>query len=336
MQIVRNDITRMEVDAVVNASNVRLKKGGGVSGAIFAAAGEAILQEECDAIGGCRHGEAVLTSGFGLPSRFIIHTVGPVWKGGCSGEEEQLRSCYTSSLTLALEKGCRSVAFPLISSGIYGYPKDKALQAAVSAIGEFLMEHEMEVYLVVYDRKAFAISEKLFAEVKKYIDDNYVDENYFIRREREADRIEYLSNSERSGSYEFQMPAAFGRRRKLEDVIGHLDETFSESVLRLIDEKGMEDVETYKRANLDRKLFSKIRSSKDYQPNKKTALSLSIALGLNLDETKDLLGKAGFALSRSNKFDVVVEYFISQGRFDIFEINEALFEFVEDSLASHK
>lgn len=327
MQIVRNDITKMEVDAVVNASNIRLKKGGGVSGAIFAAAGARELQAECDAIGGCSPGGAVVTSGFGLPARYIIHTAGPVWEGGDKGEDAILRNCYTSSLNLALEKGCGSVAFPLISSGVYGYPKDKALQAAISAIGEFIMDHEMEVYLVVYDSKAFALSSKLFTEVRKYIDDNYVDENYFSRRE-------YFSNCD--SSPEIGMPLAFMRKRKLEDVVGELGETFSESVLRLIDEKGMTDVDAYKSANMDRKLFSKIRSSKDYQPNKKTALSLAIALELNLDETKDLLGKAGYALSRSSKFDVVVEYFISQGRFDIFEINEALFEFVEDSLASHK
>jgi len=332
MQIVRNDITKMDVDAVVNASNTLLKKGGGVSGAIFAAAGARELQAECDALGGCSPGGAVITSGFGLPARYIIHTAGPVWEGGDKGEDVILRNCYTSSLNLALENGCGSVAFPLISSGIYGYPKDKALQAAISAIGEFLMDHEMEVYLVVYDRKAFALSSKLFAEVRKYIDDNYVDENYFSRRDREEERLQIISNFSTCD----EMPLAFMRKRNLEDVVGQLDETFSESVLRLIDEKGMTDVDAYKSANMDRKLFSKIRSSKEYKPNKKTALSLAIALELNLDETKDLLGKAGYALSRSSKFDVVVEYFISQGRFDIFEINEALFEFVEDSLASHK
>lgn len=337
MQIVRNDITKMKVDAVVNASNTWLRKGGGVSGAIFAAAGAAELQAECDAIGGCRPGGAVITSGFCLPARYVIHTVGPVWDGGGKGEEQVLRSCYTSSLNLAFGKGCRSVAFPLISSGIYGYPKDKALQAAISAIGGFLLEHELDVYLVVYDRKAFAISEKLFAEVKRYIDDNYVDEHYLSRREREEQRFEILNNfSTFDKCTDAEMPPAYKRRRKLEDIVGHLDETFSESVLRLIDEKGMTDVEAYKRANLDRKLFSKIRSSKDYKPNKKTALSLAISLELNLDETRDLLGKAGYALSRSSRFDVVVEYFVSQGRFDIYEINEALFEFVEDTLAIHK
>ncbi|MBP1744998.1 MAG: hypothetical protein H6Q58_1976 [Firmicutes bacterium] len=344
MEIIRNDITKMEVDAVVNASNTELKMGGGVCGAVFAAAGAEALKAECESIGGCVVGEAVITSGFGLPARYIIHTVGPVWRGGGCREEELLQSCYRKALSLAAENGCKSVAFPLIASGIYGYPKDRALQGAIAAVSEFLMEHEMKVYLVVYDRKAFELSEKLFSSVKKYIDDNYVDEH--LERRRRSDRgnvslnrfIECDSSQFEISDICFDAETAPPKlkKRRLEDVLAQMDETFSDSLLRLIDEKGMTDVETYKRANIDRKLFSKIRSSNDYKPNKKTALSLAISLGLNLDETHDLLAKAGFALSHSSRFDLIVEYFIQEGSCNIFEVNEALFKFVEDTLSSHK
>lgn len=331
MEIVRNDITRMKVDAVVCASNTELKMGGGVSGAIFAAAGAEKLKAECGRIGGCGIGEAVITKGFGLPARYIIHTAGPVWMGGGCGEEELLRSCYTSSLSIALKNGCRSIAFPLIASGIYGYPKDKALQAAISAIGGFLMEHELEVYLVVYDRKAFALSEKLFTAVTRYIDDNYVDERFESRRSREA---EYIQSNFNCCEYEIAAPEL--KKRSLEDLVEQLDETFSESVLRLIDEKGMTDVEVYKKANIDRKLFSKLRSAKEYKPSKNTALALAVALGLNLDETRDLLGRAGFALSHSSKSDIIVEFFIREGCYNVFELNETLFAFDQELLGLHK
>jgi O-acetyl-ADP-ribose deacetylase len=337
MEIIRNDITKMDVDAIVNASNTELKMGGGVSGAIFAAAGAEALKAECESIGGCGVGEAVITSGCSLPARFVIHTAGPVWMGGDCGEEELLRSCYTSSLSLAVENGCRSIAFPLIASGIYGYPKDKALQAAISAIGGFLMEHELDVYLVVYDQKAFKLSEKLFAAVKKYIDDNYVDDRIDRRRSGEDSIFECMQYRIESNScIDMKEAAPKLKRRSLEDLLSQTSETFSVALLRLIDEKGMTDAETYKRANLDRKLFSKIRSGKGYHPSKNTAIALAVALRLNLDETRDLLGKAGFALSRSSRFDLIVEYFIQEGNYNIFEIDETLFKFMQGTLSSHK
>jgi len=343
MEIIRNDITKMNVDAIVNASNTELKMGGGVSGAIFAAAGAEALKAECERIGGCGVGEAVITSGCGLPAKFIIHTAGPIWRGGSFHEEELLRSCYRKALSLAVKNGCKSVAFPLIASGIYRYPKDRALQGAIAAVSEFLMDHEMKVYLVVYDRNAFALSEKLFSSVEKYIDDNYVDEHLKSRRSdegRNARGNEFLEcYNKQIQISEFINPDMAPpklKKRKLEDVLEQIDDTFSVSLLRLIDEKGMTDVDTYKNANIDRKLFSKIRNGKGYNPNKKTALSLAIALGLNLDETQDLLAKAGFALSHSSRFDIIVEYFIQQGSYNIFEINETLFKFLEDTLSPHK
>jgi len=347
LKIVRNDICEMKVDAIVNASNSALKMGGGVCGAIFSAAGAEKLQSECDRIGRCNVGEAVITRGYDLPAKYVIHTVGPVWQGGGRNEAELLYRCYINSLQLALEHKLKSIAFPLISSGIYGYPKDQALRIAISAIGEFLLNHEMTVCLVVFDKKAFQLSEKIFTAIEKYIDDHYVEEHLERdrrRRHRQALEIKRLQADSKFSETEedvdnrlleenilsynvFESAPAPEAKRSLEDVLGQLDESFSEMLLRLIDEKGMTDVETYQRANIDRKLFSKIRSRKDYKPKKVTAIAFAIALRLNLDETRDLLGKAGYALSHSSKFDLIIEYFIREGNYNINEINEALFAF---------
>lgn len=334
LQIVRNDITKMDVDAIVNAANPALRMGGGVCGEIFAAAGARELQEECDRIGYCPVGDAVATRGYGLKARHIIHTVGPTWQGGDRGEDEALRSCYAASLALAQRLRCASIAFPLVSSGIYGYPKDRALRIAVSAIGEYLAGHEMQVYLVVFDRSSFQISERLFSSIEQFIDENYVDEQMQHSLQRRLGYKEAL----RSESMSMPVPSAAPqslqapRKRSLEDVVNQLEESFSSRLLRLIDERGLTDVQVYKKANLDRKLFSKIRSAKGYNPGKRTALALAIALELNWDETIDLLAKAGWAMSRSNKFDVILEYFIAEGVYDIHEINEALFAFDQELL----
>jgi O-acetyl-ADP-ribose deacetylase (regulator of RNase III) len=331
----------MKIDAVVNAANMTLKMGGGVCGAIFSAAGDERLKEECDSIGKCYVGEAVITSGYSLPAKYIIHTVGPIWDGGDSGEANSLYNCYINSLKLALQYKCKSIAFPLISSGIYGYPKDKALRIAISAIGEFLLKQEMMVYLVVYDKKSFVLSEKLFFAIEKYIDDNYVEEHSFSERLRNIEPYEnhqYENNEyENNEFYDIQEGSIecevctpvlpIKGKRCLEDIINQLDESFSQMLLRLIDEKGMTDVETYKKANIDRKLFSKIRSAKGYNPSKVTSIAFAIAIRLSLDETRDLLNKAGYTLSHSNKFDVIIEYFIEEGNYDIYEINKALFDF---------
>ena len=327
LQIIRNDITKMDVDVIVNAANSALKMGGGVCGAIFKAAGAKELQAECDSIGGCETGNAVITKGYKLPARHIIHTVGPVWHGGKNDEEKLLRSCYIKSLNLAKEYELESIAFPLISSGIYGYPKGEAFKVAVTAIQDFLLENEMMVYLIVFDKAAVEISEKLYTSIEKYIDDKYVDEKTESREFR-------LLNEEADIYYSVSAPkmSKASKDKSLEDIVSQLDETFSEMLLRLIDEKEMTDVETYKKANIDRKLFSKIRIDKFYRPRKATALALCIALELNLDQTKDLLARAGYALSRSSKFDIIVEYFIERGIYNIFEINEALFAFEENLL----
>ncbi len=337
LTIVRNDITKMMVDAIVNAANNSLLGGGGVDGSIHRAAGPELLSE-CRLLGGCATGDAKITRGYRLPSRYVIHTVGPVWQGGTEGEHESLVSCYRKSLALAREHGCESVAFPLISSGAYRYPKDQALRVAIDTIGEFLLEHDMTVYLVIFDRSSFQISSKLFADIAEYIDDHYVDEREMLRLARlEADFLRGNSssgfpayNSAPSANIEVKhcaMPSQLP-----EDLLLKLDAGFSATLLELIDRTGKKDSEIYKKANVDRKLFSKIRNNPDYKPSKTTAVALAIALELDLKETKDLISRAGFALSHSSKFDVIIEYFIENKNYNIFEINEALFAFDQSLL----
>ena len=337
LQIVRNDITKMEVDAIVNAANSSLLGGGGVDGCIHRAAGPELLAE-CRKLGGCETGNAKITKGYRLPCKYVIHTVGPRWRLGLHGEREQLVSCYRTSLLLAKEKGCQSVAFPLISSGIYGYPKDKALRVAIDTIGEFLLHNDMMVYLVIFDRNAYHISRKLFAKINSYIDDRYVKEHtdlYSERMQRAAEYEEAVPAQAHAAPQApgFSMPVT-GKSLSLEEAISQMDESFSEMLLRKIDEKGMTDAQCYKKANIDRKLFSKIRGDKLYKPSKPTAIAFAVALELTLDETKDMLMKAGFSLSHSNKFDIIIEYFIERGNYNVFEINEALFAFDQSLLGA--
>ena len=334
--IVRNDITKMPVDAIVNAAKESLLGGGGVDGCIHRAAGPELLAE-CRTLGGCKTGDAKITNAYHLPCQYVIHTVGPVWNGGSHGEREQLISCYRTSLMLAKEHNCETVAFPLISSGIFGYPKDQALRVAVDTIGEFLLHNDMTVYLVIFDRKAYQISGKLFADIASYIDDRYVDEHTDSRSERlrrmSAFRMEEPMPCESSVCDEAiekltaPMAVSSEKAATLDDALGQIDESFSEMLLRKIDERGMTDAQCYKKANIDRKLFSKIRSDKSYKPSKPTVIAFAIALELPLVEMKDMLMKAGFALSHSNKFDIIVEYFVERGNYNVFEINEALFAF---------
>lgn len=334
LQIIRQDITKMDVDAIVNAANRSLLGGGGVDGCIHRVAGPELLKE-CEKLGGCNTGDAKITKAYNLPCKYVIHAVGPRYEDGNHNEEKLLRSCYSTSLNLAKENKCETVAFPLISSGIYGYPKAEVLKVAIDEISEFLLSNDMTVYIVIFDKNAYKISEKLFADIEEYIDDNYVDEHALMypemRRMNRSDDIEYCASIS-MGVDACLEEASF--KASLEDIIDQIDESFAEMLLRKIDEKGMKDSECYKKANIDRKLFSKIRSDMNYKPSKPTALAFAIALELSLDETKDMLMKAGFALSHSNKFDLIIEYFISNGNYNIFEINEALFAFDQNLLGA--
>ncbi len=329
LQIVRNDITKMTVDAIVNAANSSLLGGGGVDGCIHRAAGEGLLAE-CRTLGGCESGNAKITGAYNLLCKYVIHTVGPIYEDGNHGEKALLESCYKKSLELAKEHNCESVAFPLISSGIYGYPKDEALKVAIDVISDFLLENEMTVYIVIFDKKAYQIGEKLFSDIAEYIDDRYVDEHTAFRREsmRLNMPMQSVMAMDMCECYSASVPKALS----LEDAVNQIDESFSQMLLRKIDEKGMTDAQCYKKANIDRKLFSKIRGDVHYKPSKPTATAFAIALELTLPETEDMLKKAGFALSHSNKFDIIIEYFITEGNYNIFEINEALFAFDQSLL----
>ena len=423
--IVRNDITKVYADAIVNTANPKPVYAGGTDAAVYAAAGAEALLKERLKIGDIAVGHAAVTPAFALNAKYIIHTVGPEWTGGDNGEKEAVKSCYESSLKLAKELGCESIAFPLIATGVYGFPKDEALKIAVSVFSEYLLQEDMEITLVVFDRESFVLSDKVFSDVDEYIDDNYVcealeDEYEADRREKDApsvrqdimeapkaafmasedsskgrinnlfgvlgrlgrkkesfpwsdadvsylsedaaacevaaeplaedkapsalkeaecspapvaDRIRESAARQKSPSEAYcgnAMPEStvgkLGKARSLDDLMANVSETWQQSLFRLIDEKGYTDTEVYKRANVDRKLFSKIRSNADYQPKKITAVAFALALNLNLDETKDLIGRAGYALSPSSRFDLIIEYFIENGVYDTYTINLALFE----------
>ena len=390
-QIVRNDITKITADAIVNTANPEPTFMAGTDSAIYLAAGAEELLAERAKIGPIAEGEVAVTPAFKLDAKYIFHTVGPVWNGGGEGEKETVRKCYLNCLKKTSELGIESIAFPLISTGVYGFPKAEALLIATSVFSEFLADHELDITLVVFDNESFTLSGKIFAGVNEYIDENYAaekiteeygftgaaaygagfgaaasgdvfgsaaeevceDKETALIEEREKEREERrnrrknLLHSVRDytgleargkgaaavpAASMAQMEAASKPQRSLDDVVKNVSETWSQSLLRLITEKGYTDTEVYKRANADRKLFSKIRSNKDYQPKKATALAFALALKLNIDETKDLLGRAGYALSKSSITDLIVEYFIENQVYDIMTINLALYEHDEPLL----
>ena len=359
IQIIRQDITKLKTDAIVNPSNEDLVPGGGVDEAIHAAAGSR-LADACAELSGCELGQAKITPAFDLPCKYVIHTVGPIWHGGYAGERALLESCYTKALMLAKKHKCKSVAFPLISSGAYGYPKDRVLRVAMDCISEFLYDNEMTVYIVVYDRDSHRLSEELYHDVISYIDDHYSEDDFAVPpmhfamsapispkqeremvlrnrrrkwKEPEEDLSEYDSMAPCASCESFAPSEQVGhsvceeKSQSLEDALRAMDKGFAETLFDYIDAKGMDDVDCYKRANIDRKTFSRIKCSKTYKPSKVTVLSFAIALRLNLEETDHLLNTVGMSLSRSSKFDVIVEYFIRNEKYDINEINETLFAF---------
>lgn len=331
--VIRRDITKAETDAVVNAANTSLLGGGGVDGAIHKAAGPNLLKE-CQRIGGCPVGEARVTHGYQMPCKYIIHTVGPIWREGGKEKEEQLYSCYKNSLNLAEIKGCKSVAFPLISAGAYGCPKEKAISIAQKAIRDYLSNHDMDVYLVLFDKSAVNVSQKLKLEVQSYIDDKYSEEHYPSEEEKQRARI----NAPSTRTYEPEKDERkfFCITIGKEELLKHIenpDFSFSEKLFQLIDERGMTDPEVYMRANVSKQVFSKIRRS-GYHPKKNTILALAVALKLSLEETNDLLSYAGYTLSRCDKGDLIVSYYIEHKIFDVDEINVMLLEFDQTLLGS--
>lgn len=331
-EIVRNDITNMAVDAIVNTANPKPAIGSGTDAGIHAKAGPALLEAR-KKIGNIPVGSSAITPGYGLDAKYVIHTVGPVWQGGGHQEENLLRQCYDSALNLALENNCESIAFPLISTGNYGFPKDRALQIAICAFSAFLLEHEMQIYLVVFHKDAFRLSEKLFNRVASYIDENYVQAKEtaeygadFNRCNRSAYRRRRDREVRESVVLEEPLPRA-PKAMSLEDMLKQADAGFTETLLKLIDQTGKKDSEIYKKANISKQHFSKIRNNPNYKPTKPTAIALALALELDLDATRDLIGRAGYALTNSSKFDLIIRYFIEQGNYNVVEINIALYEF---------
>lgn len=334
-EIVRNDITNMRVDAIVNTANPYPVIGSGTDSMVHAKAGHELLQAR-ERIGHIACGCAAITPAFRLNARYVIHTVGPVWRGGSCDEEAKLYACYQSSLKLAWENQCKSIAFPLISTGNYGFPKDKALQIAIAAFSAFLLEHEMQIHLVVFDRTAYKLSEKLFHSVESYIDEHFVDQcEKAVAAENRRHFSRDMKRSNRAGMREtMSAPMAVPMECSLEERLKEVDAGFSEALLKLIDQTGKKDSEIYKKACISKQLFSKIRNNPHYQPTKPTAIALALALELDLNATDDLIGRAGFTLSRSSKFDLIIRYFIEHRQFNVVEINVALYEFDQPLLGS--
>ena len=332
-EIVRNDITRMKADAIVNTANPQPVIGAGTDSAIHKAAGPQLLALR-KVVGDIAPGSAAVTEACNLHAKFVIHAVSPSWQGGDHGEAELLRRTYDSALALAQEKQCRSVAFPLMAAGSYGFPRPLALKIAVQACSDFLLEHEMKIWLVVFHKEAFQLSQQLMSDVRSYIDQHYVDEQNQVEYRCMASscvmdqrRAPRLRNT--VGAAPTLVPKA-----SLEDLLEQPCETFTQAMLRRIQEQDWTEPEVYKRVHMDHKTFNKIRNNPQHQPSKRTALQLVVALQLTLQEAEDLLEKAGYALSPSNKFDVVISYFLERGNYDIGEIDTALFEFTDKTLSN--
>ena len=338
LQIIRQDITKMRVDAIVNTTNEEMIGYSGVDLAIHTIAG-AELDTECAKLAPLGLGQAKLSGAYGLPCKYVIHTSGPVWRGGLVGESIILRSCYIESLKLAVKSGCRSIAFPLISSGVYGYPKDQVLKFAIQTITEFLFAHELTVYLCVFDKESYSFSQKLFSDIQEFINDEYVDEHdedFYEAFDGSIDEMPMAKCIQAPMCADAMMPrkreTSSAAGKSLREYMKQMDRSFQEMLFDLIDESGMTDVECYKKANVDKRTFSKIKSNKDYKPSKQTVIAFAISLQLDMDTTQELLATAGFTLSRSKVFDKIIRYFIHNGNYDIFEINEALFEFDQQLL----
>ena len=384
-KIIRNDITKMKTDAVVNTANEYPEVGPGCDRAVYEAAGyDQLLAYRKEHIGFVKQGEAFITPGFDLPAKYIIHAVSPLFVDGSSGEEELLRSCYRKSLALAKENGIRSIAFPLISTGSFGYPKEEGMRIAVDEIHAFLLTSKMLVYLVVFDEKATRMGRNLYPDLEAYIDHNYVEkkrkEEYerpwypdaaagnlpresapaesaradsaradntparkpgrrgflqsVIGRKKDAGTVEAFNELSVAEAFPQAPTASFmsddsaieEMERKLSERMKHMADTFPEYLLYLISQKGMENSEVYKRAIVDKKVFSKIKNNPNYHPQKLTALCLCIGAKLNLDESKDLLARAGYALSPCDKTDIIFSYFIENKIYDMIELDIQLEE----------
>lgn len=331
-QIIRNDITKVKADIIVNTANPTPMIGSGTDSAIYNAAGADELLEERKKIGNIKPGETAVTPSFGLSAKYIIHTVGPAWEDGNHGEKDILRSCYEKSLKLAAELNAQSIAFPLIATGVYGFPKDEALDIALSAIGKFLLIHEMTVILVVFGRESFVLSEQLVGSIDAYLDEHQIQmlesEEYKHGRDYEIFRRRRAAQQYHAGNMPSDSAASSPAAVKpLDQILKDTGDTFQQRLFKLIDASGMDDVTVYKKANIDRKVFSSIKCKPNYKPSKKTAIAFAIALQLDWQTMTELLQCAGIALSPSDPFDLIITYCTQNSIYDIFEINAILFKY---------
>ncbi len=341
--IVRNDITNMQVDAVVNAASCLPRVNAGVDSAIHKKAGPSLLEAR-KKVGYLQPGTAAITPAFDLDAEYVIHAATPTWIDGLHGEAETLRAAYDRSLALAAENRCDSVAFPLLAAGNHGFPESRALQIAVEAFSAFLMEHDMQIYLVVFSRESVKLSEKLVHHVRCYIDENYVAaveaETYGGPDERDRRARRWARRVMETQDACMPAPCApmscenAAAGRSLDDYLREKDAGFTETLLALIRKKGLKNSQVYKKANISKQHFSKIINDPNARPSKQTAIALALALELDLDATRDLIGRAGFALTNSSTFDLIIRYFIEHRQFNVIEINIALYEFDQSLLGA--
>ncbi len=327
LKIIRNDITKMSTDAIVNTANNQVMVGTGCDRAVYEATGyDKLLSYRAEQIGRVEEGEVFITPGFDLPAKFIIHAVSPRFKGGDSGEEEKLRSCYRKSLRLAKEHNIKSIAFPLIATGGFEYPKEKGIRIALDEINDFLLSNEMMVYLVVFDEKSTALGERLYPDLKVYIDKNYVRERQVKEYKKTAT---FMPAAAATIGLPFSLASMFDEQheKKLKERVSHISDSFSEYFLHILESRHMKSSDVYNRACVNKRTFSKIRTNRDYHPDKATVLCLCVGACLNLDESKDLMARAGYALSPGDKRDVIFSYFIENEIYDVIGIDMVMEEY---------
>lgn len=322
-KIIRNDISQMDVDAIVNSANPQPIIGGGVDFAIHEAGGDELIQARKE-LGQINVGQVKYTPGYNLKSRFVFHTVGPVWNGGTNGEDEDLYKCYFNALNLAKTMGLDSIAFPLLSSGVFNYPKEESLNVATRAIKDFLEDYEMTIYMVVLDHDSFVASKKKFGDIRVYVTTS----GYRVQVSREE-----RARKERR-IIQHREEIHYSSENKMINELEQLDQSFRDTLFELIKARDVTDPQVYKKANIDRRLFSKIRNNPKYNPSKNTAIALAIALELNLTETRDLIGRAGYTLTQAFQFDAIIIHYIRKRKYDFYEINETLFDYDEELLGS--
>ena len=328
-QIIRNDITKVKADAIVNTANPNVAVGDGVDYAIYKAAGREKLLEARKKIGLLMPGEVAITEALDLEAKYIIHASGPWWQGGEEGEELLLKRCFDNSLQLAWENGCRSMAFPLLATGTYGFPKKLAIEIAVHSFRIFLQEHDMEIMLVVFGNEAVNISGELVDEVRSFVDDHYVKEA--LSEEYRRDRL-YLEECQVCASVFKSVEAE--PTVSLDDALKSIyTESFEKYLQKLINKKGLKNSQVYAAANISKQYFSKLLKGK-VKPSKEKVLALAIGLNLNLDEAVDFLRIAGYALSPISQTDTIVEYFIRNKDYNVLKIDIVLFDYGLEPLSN--